>query len=58
MLWLDNQNATFCNTSSVDTADGFNQGGIYAEAARKRKIEDGSVGKARELGNKQLEHLI
>jgi len=58
MFRLGNQNTTFCDTSFVKTPDGFNKGRTHAVTARKRKIENGSVGQARESTDEQLEHLI
>jgi hypothetical protein len=58
MFRLGNQNTTFGDTLSVKTTDGPNQGGTHAEIAGKRKVENGSVGQARESTDEQLEHLV
>jgi len=58
MFWLGKQNTTFCNTSFVKTADGVDKRRSHAVIARKRKIENGSVGQARQSTDEQLEHLI
>jgi hypothetical protein len=57
VFWLDNQNATLGGTSSIEAADGVNQGRIHAEATRKWNIKNGSVEQARQPANEELEHL-
>jgi hypothetical protein len=45
---LDDQNATLGGTSSIEAADGINQGGIHVKTSRERNVEDRSVKQARE----------
>jgi hypothetical protein len=47
MFRLDDQNTALGGTSSIEVSDGINQGGIHAEAARKRNIENLSIKQTR-----------